>query len=171
MNKIESNLNDFDIEKILAKVERAVELATKKAYKRIDDDLDSWISRGKEVIDVEKHEEWERCVRSLTNKKCCTDSTVINHVTSLDVAIDVLSQLKGECLIKVVDEFTCASYPISVLEMVRNLIMRFSEVGPSFYAFTSFEELSDEERIEIEGFQRHNNDLKRLDLTDKNQLT
>ncbi len=153
-----------EIKEIIARVEYASSLARMEAYNRINAGLDSWIEEGKKVIYEEKHDEWESCVRALLDKKLCNDSTVLTHVQALDVAINVMFKLMTESFLDVASEFERKSYPINVIEFVRNLVLRFGYSGPEFFEVTAYRVITPDEMQQVQSIRSYNQELRKLRL-------
>ena len=153
------------IDDILEKVEYAAELARTDAYRRIDNEIDLWIENGKKVIHESKHETWEACVRAILDKKYLTNVSVLTHVQTLDVAINVMYKLMTDPVADVAMEFDRNSYPINVIEFVRNLVLRFAYAGPSFFEATAYREVTHEEQLLVIATREQNENLKKLGLS------
>lgn len=153
------------LDDILEKVEYAALLARTEAYRRIDNEMDSWIEGGKKVIHESKHEAWEACVRAMLDKKYLTKISVLTNVQTLDVAINVMYKLMTEPVADVAMEFDRNSYPINVIEFVRNLVLRFAYAGPSFFEATAYREVSHDEQLLVIATRKENEDLRRLGLS------
>ena len=156
------------IDDILERVEYAAELARMDAIKRIETEIDSWIGDGKKVIHESRHEEWEACVRAMLDKKYLTKDSVLTHVQSLDVAINVMYKLMTEPVADVAMEFDRKSYPINVLEFVRNLVLRFAYAGPAFFEATAYREITHNERLLVISIRKENEDSRVLGLSNPN---
>lgn len=157
----------YNMEDIMARVAYSAIVEAHENYRKIDINLDYWIESGKKLIDASKHEEWDKCVRSLCDKKYCTDTTVSNHVKSIEVSLELLNILQTKNISEVAEDFDAASYPINVFEMVRNLILRFSRLGPIFYELTSYGDISPDEKRTIDYFKTQNREAKVLDLINR----
>ena len=155
-----------DIQEILKKVKIAAKMEQKKAYEKIDTDTTLWIEKGKNFICPEKYDEWEKCIYSFIDKDYCTSSTVANHVSSIEIALKIMEELQNNDVNDVSTKFCIASYPITVLEFVRNIVLRFANNGPTFFELTSYRGITPDEERAIEYYRNRNEQLKQVNSSE-----
>jgi len=156
------NSNTNDIAKVLKKVNITAEMEKRIAYEKIDCERELWIEKGKEYIYPEKYNEWENFIRTFTDKSICTPETIVTFVSAIDVTLKIIEELEHEKAYNVSIRVNNALYPITVLEFIRNIVLRFANNGPSFFELTDYKGITLDERQAILRHKNRNEELKRL---------
>ncbi len=106
-------------------------LPSSKDFKKIAScNVQNWIEIGKKIISKDKHELWEKCVRSRAKD--------IYYGFDLDIAIEIMYELKNSNDIDgVVNTFMNENFSNLFLSIVRNIILNFSSKGEEFWNKTT----------------------------------